>query len=104
MFSIRRDKWMKKDTNLLYKWEMASEVKSLALGLWGALVMGRINPKQDKTPHGVQALVVVLGDETETDEAEEEMINQRTAEPGGDGEEEGACIDGMEVCKERGCI
>ena len=29
---------------------MASEVKSLALGLWGALVMGRINPKQDKTP------------------------------------------------------
>ena len=84
---------------------MASEVKSLALGLWGALVMGRINPKQDQTPHGVQTLVVGLGDETETDEAEEELINRRTAEPGGDGGEEvGVCIGGMEVCKERGCI
>ena len=83
---------------------MASEVKSLVLGLWGALLMGRINPKQDKTPHGVQTLVVVLGDETETDGAEDELINRRTAEPGGDGEEEGECIGGMEVSEERGCI
>ena len=40
----------------------------------------------------------------QTDEAEEERINRRTAEPGGDGEEEGECIGGMEVSEERGCI